>query len=280
VPIIVTDLATNGTLAGRIPVNRGLPWPDALRWARQMNAGLMRVHTSGLVHRDLKPENLFLSDSNAVLLGDFGLAHLLDSNGAAPAAGTLSTMAPEVAGVFAALSAGVLVGPNDAATYTARSDIFSVGATLFWMLTGTSPLAAASSYARAASFHAPDLWEEAPQTPRWLRDAVNRALAHTPTDRFATIAEFDAAIGGRRSPRRIWSQRDAHPGHLSCFEGRRSSGPTIDVCVTQDARPAWVQIDVRYSTSGRSVAGAGGTAPKRTMSAKLRAAFNACDQTR
>jgi serine/threonine-protein kinase len=278
-PIIVTDLAHNGTLAMRIPADRGVPWPQAVRWARQMNAGLMRVHSSGLVHRDLKPENLFLSDADAVLLGDFGLAGLLNPSGAALVAGTLSTMAPEVAAVFAARDGGAALDQADASKYTVQADVFSAGATLYWMLGGASPLAAAHTYANAASLRVPDAWDIAPQVPRWLRDAANRALAFEAKDRFATVAEFDRAIGGRPRPRRVWSQRDPHPTHLTCFEGR-SSGPTIDVCVIPDPRPSWARIDARYTVSGRSIGGAGGETPRRNVPAKLRATFATCDQRR
>ena len=127
VTALVLELVEGPTLGERLAAGP-LPFDEVLRVARQMAEGLEAAHERGIVHRDLKPENLVLTDTGHVKILDFGLAHMLDDAERAPltrtgaALGTPSYMSPEqIRGV-----------PADQ-----RSDIFSLGVTLYQLLTGS-----------------------------------------------------------------------------------------------------------------------------------------------
>src|SRR5205807_556377 len=102
-------------------VGHPVPIDLAVRWARHALVGLSVCHLRNLLHRDIKPSNLFLQSLDLCQLGDFGVAELMDANGEAAEHGTLQIRAPE----------GIITG-----RLTVRSDIYSVGVTLYMLLTG------------------------------------------------------------------------------------------------------------------------------------------------
>lgn len=87
----MTELATHGTVADQITQDVGVPVVTAVRWARQACAGVARIHDHNLLRCDIKPENLFLDERGDVLVGDLGLAQLMDQNGMVHAAGSIPT---------------------------------------------------------------------------------------------------------------------------------------------------------------------------------------------
>src|SRR5829696_1847202 len=105
--------------------NPGLPVGDVIEWARQTCEALQYVHGQQIVHRDVKPQNIILGDDGIVLV-DFGVATRLDATEAGTVGvGTPRFMAPEV-------FAGGAV--------SSRSDVFSLGATVWNLLTGHAPV--------------------------------------------------------------------------------------------------------------------------------------------
>jgi serine/threonine-protein kinase len=176
------------SLRDRLAREKLLPLEDALQITRNVLAALAYAHGHGVIHRDIKPENILLEAGEAVV-ADFGVAHALDAAGGERltetglALGTPVYMSPEQ-------GAGERqVGP--------RSDIYSVGTVLYEMLAGEPPFTGPSAQAVIARRMA-----EAPREIRVIRDtvpqsverAVHRALARVPADRFATAAEFAAAL--------------------------------------------------------------------------------------
>ena len=120
---LVMELLRGETLAERI--GRGpLPVDEALRIAEQMAEGLAHAHSRGVLHRDLKPANVFVCEDGRVKLLDFGLAHLLGTEGSS-GAGTPAYMAPEQA-------AGAAIDE--------RADVWAAGMVLGEMLTGKRPV--------------------------------------------------------------------------------------------------------------------------------------------
>jgi serine/threonine-protein kinase len=185
----VMPVASGETLRVRLERERQLPIPEAIRIAREVASALDYAHRHGVIHRDIKPENVLLHDGQA-LVADFGIALAVQQAGGQRmtqtglSLGTPQYMSPEQA-----------MGER---TIDARSDIYALGAVTYEMLTGEPPFTGPSVQAIVAK-----VLSERPVPPHTVRDtvpagieeAVLTALAKLPADRFATAAEFAAALG-------------------------------------------------------------------------------------
>jgi tetratricopeptide (TPR) repeat protein len=143
---LVMELLRGETLARRIEQGP-FPVDEALRIAEQMAEGLAHAHSRGVLHRDLKPANVFVCEDGRVKLLDFGLAHLLGTEGSS-GAGTPAYMAPEQA-------AGTTVDE--------RADVWAAGMVLGEMLTGKRPVERAPSPGNEAPAGETELMWEAPK---------------------------------------------------------------------------------------------------------------------
>lgn len=280
-PYIVTELATHGTLESAVAATGtcGLEVDQVVRLMRQACHGLARAHDLRLVHNDVKPANLFLNAAGECLVGDFGYASLIPPGAAlAPAHGaTATTAAPEVAGAWPSPGAA----PVPAAGY--RSDIYSVGATAYWLLAGrpsvdvTALPDAAARMAAAAANVPRRLRDVAPHVPQYVATAIERAMDRNPTNRFASVTELAAALGQRPTVGRRWKRTDEHSGHLACWRGvPESSASTYVLCLTQGAKPSEALVATRHLSSGRSVSGGTRTCPMRSWPQAVRAVMRAC----
>ncbi len=167
------------------------PTPPNL--ARQTAIGLQTIHEHGLVHRDIKPSNLMLSADGEIKILDLGLARLRpeirsgeEVTATGQGMGTADYMAPEQA--------------SDSRTVDIRADIYSLGCTLYKLLTGRAPFSG-PDYCTAfekmnAHVHTspPAVRRLAPTVPQGLAAIVERMLAKNPADRFATPAEVAEAL--------------------------------------------------------------------------------------
>ncbi|MBE1514315.1 serine/threonine-protein kinase [Nesterenkonia halotolerans] len=267
VPFIVTDLATHGSIAEQITPHVGMPIDRAIRWGRQMCQGIARLHDFGLLHCDLKPENIFLNGSGDALVGDLGLAQLEDPNGVVLAAGSPLTMAPEVCAGMAGLTP-----PR---CYSALSEVFSLGACVYWMLAGAPPRPL-MSYPDLAKTQVPDIWEAAPHLPRGLRDVVNRSLSADVMERQWSPSHLDAALSAFRRPERSWTRVQPHPEHRDCFVGTKSGAQTVSVCVAANPSRSGFLIDVRYEKSQRALREHCGSSSEAGLGRQLRNIFRSC----
>jgi serine/threonine protein kinase len=271
-PFLVTPVASHGTLADKIVTGVGVSTNDAVRWVRQATQGIARIHDLGLLHNDIKPDNIFLDADGDALVGDLGLASLRDIHGHGPFAGTPSTMAPEVATIGATVPQAdwQLHRPTSAA-----SDIYSLGATLYWLLAGHpphhDPTGGIATMASVAAGPPPDLFDIAPHIPQGLRDIVHKAMSRNPADRYPIPAAFDAALGSRTRQVRTWSRIPPHPGHVTCFTGTGNSSG-LAVCAVRTGPRSRHQIQIRHVASGRRVA-PWPTVPAAGLSRALRATF-------
>ncbi|HEU4526069.1 MAG TPA: serine/threonine-protein kinase, partial [Gemmatimonadales bacterium] len=168
-----------------------LPIDEALRITRQAAQALGYAHKEGVVHRDVKPENLLLTEDGSTQVADFGIARAVESHSdqrlteIGVALGTPAYMAPEQSS-----GDGVV---------DARADQYALAATCHEMLTGTPPFTGSSSHdliVRRFTTPAPRVRTSRPEVSPEVEEALQRALALKPGDRFATMTEFGAALGG------------------------------------------------------------------------------------
>jgi len=175
------------TLRQRLQGEPRLPLEEALEIARQVVGALDYAHRRGLVHRDIKPENIMLYEDDA-LVTDFGIALAVRS-----ARGGRVTEAGIVIGTPVYMSPEQAVGdPVDA-----RSDLYSVGCVLYEMLVGVPPYTGADTMAITAQKlvdPVPPLRPQRAEVPAGIEEALLKALACKADDRFATAAEFAAAL--------------------------------------------------------------------------------------
>jgi serine/threonine-protein kinase len=196
-PYLVMDRAYGTPLHGQIANSGPLARDRLIAITSQLLAGLGAIHDARIVHADLKSHNLLVDDIDIVTIIDFGLARpfaAADDADGGLIAGTPAYMAPEL------ISGG---------RATIASDIYSVGAVMYEMLTGVTPFSghAATILTRQLS---EDIEPPSRRAPRRaigaaLDAVVLCALDPTPSERFASVpamaAAFAAATGLRRTAR-------------------------------------------------------------------------------
>ena len=232
-PAISMELLPGGTLKERVTSQGPLPPAEAASAVLDIIGGLDAAQSAGILHRDIKPSNCFITNEGAVKVGDFGLSistlardvhHELDSGGFQ---GTPQFAAPEQ-----------LRGePLDV-----RSDIYAVGATLYYLLTGRAP------------FDARDLHElmvrattETPVSPRLLRREIPPGLAaivmqcldKSPAARPPSYAALAEAL-------RPFASRADAPAH----PGLRFVAGVIDNVLLSFPVSVWLMATGRVFTEG------------------------------
>jgi Tol biopolymer transport system component/tRNA A-37 threonylcarbamoyl transferase component Bud32 len=176
------------TVRDRISREKQLPVADAVRIASEVAAALDYAHRHGVIHRDIKPENILLHDGSA-LVADFGIALA-----ASKAGGTRMTETGMSLGTPHYMSPEQAMGERE---ITARSDVYAVGCVLYEMLTGDPPFTGSTAQAivaRVVTEHPRSMTSQRHTIPPQVEAAVLTALEKLPADRFATAAEFAAAL--------------------------------------------------------------------------------------
>jgi serine/threonine-protein kinase len=187
-----------------------LPLEDAIRITREIADALNYAHGHGVVHRDIKPENILLEAGHAVVT-DFGIARAIDQAG-----GERLTETGVTLGTPAYMSPEQTTGSRE---LDGRSDIYSLGCLLYEMLsaevpyTGPTPMAI---MARKLADPLPRISVVRETVPPSVEAVLAKALARLPVDRYATAAEFAAAlehpetmVAAAATPaRRWWRVRD------------------------------------------------------------------------
>jgi eukaryotic-like serine/threonine-protein kinase len=178
------------TLAEQVRAEGPLPPAAVARLVQEVAWALAHAHEAGVVHRDIKPENILLErGTGRALVADFGIARLGDATpatGAGTVLGTAHVVSPEQA-------AGE---PLDG-----RSDLYSLGATACYALTGRFPFEGADArglLAQHLTLPAPPVATLRAGVPPALAAAIDRCLAKSPDGRFPTASALAEAVGAAR----------------------------------------------------------------------------------
>jgi serine/threonine-protein kinase len=181
------------SLRDRLRRERQLPLNDAIRIAIEAARALDYAHRHGVIHRDIKPENILLTRDGDTMVADFGIARALAGTDdrlteTGLAVGTPAYMSPEQA-----------AGDRE---LDARTDVYSLGAVLYEMLAGEPPFTGATVqavHAKRLTGAVASLRTVRPSVPESVEQAVMRAMAAAPADRFVTAAAFAQSLGSTGS---------------------------------------------------------------------------------
>ncbi|MEV8041870.1 serine/threonine-protein kinase [Arthrobacter sp. NPDC080082] len=258
---IVTPLVEGGDLESLARPD-GLPVSLAVRYGHQIAAGIDTVHASGMVHRDIKPANALVNGDN-VFVSDVEFCNILDGDGLAPRNGSWCTLAPEAA--------------PDSGFCSIATDVYSIAATVFFLLSGEYPvdhrIPRAEQQILIAAGRIRNITDAAPHVPRSVAAVVRRGLSMAPAARHASAAAFGNALATSLGSRRDW-HRVRHDGHEYCAlsTATRRRGP-LGVCSEHISRRE-VIVRAFHMPSGRAVSGvATRTVINSSLSTSLRSLF-------
>lgn len=237
---LVMQHEAGGDLEDYVLKHGPVPVVQACDWIRQAARGLQAAHDHHLVHRDIKPSNLLLTERRQVKLVDFGLAREFTSRLTDPRAllGTLEFMAPEQS--------------VDPSAVDARADIYGLGATLFWLLTGETPYPEARTVGQALALlrqtRPRRLRQLKPDLPNELDELVDRMLDPNPACRPALpLAVMNALL-----PFAL-----GHKGYRACLGpdreavARMALDPPTEPAPSGAAALAWAAGVVKTGTTPR-----------------------------
>lgn len=190
---LVMELVPGQDLSKLVRQNGPLSVEQAVDCICQVAQGLQSAHDQGILHRDIKPGNLLLSETGQVKVLDLGLAISLAGDSPAPNAehttsqitgtgvglGTIDYMSPEQAA--------------DARQVDERADLYSLGCTLFFLLTGRPPYRGANAVEKLVAHSTapiPSLRDHRPDVPEGLEQVFARLVAKSPKERYRSCAEL------------------------------------------------------------------------------------------
>lgn len=188
------ELVHGETLAEVLEEEGALHWEQALGYIQQSARGLAAAHERSVVHHDVKPSNLILTNEGVIKIADFGLAKQIERDsritGTGVITGTPAYMSPE----------------QGRGTQTDhRSDVYSLGASLFHLIAGRPPFEGDSpvgTIVQQITQAPPKLADIAPNVPKSVSELVERCLQKDPARRFQTYTELSKAIADAM-PRKI-----------------------------------------------------------------------------
>ncbi|MBY0586573.1 serine/threonine protein kinase [bacterium] len=188
---IVLEFAEGLTVAQYVEKHGAIPWPQACDYTYQSAAGLEHLLSCGLIHRDIKPSNIIIEKTGTIKLVDLGLAVFFEEKEMDPLTlkydqnvlGTADYLAPEQA--------------IDSHNVDGRADIYSLGATLCFMLCGQPPFPDGTIAERLHAHQSvpfESIRDRAPDVPKDLDAILRKMLAKKPEDRFASMTQLRAAL--------------------------------------------------------------------------------------
>ncbi|HTS51092.1 MAG TPA: protein kinase [Bryobacteraceae bacterium] len=229
-PWMVMEFIEGETIEQMIQRRGPIPSEEAIPLFRQALLGLGYAHRMGIVHRDIKPSNIMVNRQGIVKVMDFGIAKVLGGRGMTRTGtqmGTAFYMSPEQV-----LNRGVDI----------RSDIYSLGVTLYEMLTANVPFSGDSDY-QIMSDHVntppPLLTKFYPYVPVGVQNAVLKAIEKSQDARFQTVEEFGAAL--------------ERPNDFAAVPGMAPPPPSALPPQAMPARPGATVVDRRSQYTGPGI---------------------------
>jgi len=194
-PYVVSELLEGETLRACL-LKGPLPVRKAIEVSSHIALGLAAAHEKGIVHRDLKPENLFLTKDGQVKILDFGLAKLLPENVLSATLATTTatqTASTKIMGTVGYMSPEQVRGQ----ALDQRTDIFSLGAVIYEMLSGRRAFRGATTADTISAIltcDPPELTANNQSIPPVLSGIVRRSLEKNPSDRFQSVRDVAFAV--------------------------------------------------------------------------------------
>jgi len=188
VPYYVMTYIDGESLKKRLDREKQLPIADALKIACAIIEPTSYAHKRGIVHRDIKPDNVLISKDGVFVL-DFGIARAIIESG-----GDRLTSTGIGVGTPAYMSPEQALGDRN---LDVRSDIYSIGCVVYEMIAGIPPFVGPTAQviiSRRFAAPPPPLSEVRDNVPESVEDAIMRALAKSPADRWPTVGEFGDAL--------------------------------------------------------------------------------------
>ncbi|QDV48636.1 serine/threonine protein kinase [Gimesia fumaroli] len=208
----VMEYVDGETLTKRLRREKRIDWKTVVEISIQICSALKAAHDAGIIHRDLKPSNLMLKEDGTVKLADFGVAQLFATEKLTVTGGIIGTaeyMSPEQA---------------EGKRVSRQSDLYSLGAVMYVMLTGKPPFSGKTMLAiiqkqKYGQFDKPSRYVD--DLPIWLEEIVCQLLEKDPQKRFP-----DAYVLSRRL------QEVLNKYEMSTSEDTYALSGTSDVSVT------------------------------------------------
>jgi serine/threonine-protein kinase len=233
---LVMAFVAGESLARTIEHGGKQPEARVLGWADQLLEALAYCHREGVLHRDIKPQNVILQPDDSVVLVDFGLVKLWNPDDPRTRTAIRSMGTPQYAPPE---QYDPQMGHTDP-----RSDLYSLGATIYHALTGQIPPTATSRIVNPGTLV--PVRQFSPEVSSRVEWALERAMALQPDARFQSVAEMRTALSGAVSPQPAAKQTPAVPETAAITPDRSRPAP--------EAAPAAPRRKVRLGVAGTVIA--------------------------
>ena len=235
----VMGLVVGQSVASHLARERTWTADRTERVLREVADALAYAHSRGVVHRDVKPDNILIErDTGRALVSDFGIARASEGE-------TRLTLTGVAVGTPAYMSPEQALGERE---LDGRTDVYSLGIVGYHMLVGEQPFRASSAAAmlvKHVSEIPPRVNAKRPDVPAYLAQAIDRAMAKRPEDRWSSAGEFRDALAGAMMGAAV----PLAPPPPSNFDLQRMPAPSVSVHPPPPQREAELTFQQFYQPS-------------------------------